>query len=61
MKYEIGSFLIWHTAIRIIRVFPRLKVDYQPLIFWSVLVLDQGIAQGFGSDEEREATMSGRM
>lgn len=54
MQQEVSAFLVRHTAVCVIRVFPNLEVDDQMLIFWSRLILLERVAKRLRTDQVRE-------
>jgi hypothetical protein len=61
IEYEIGALLVRDTAKGVIRVLTLLKIDEKTLVFWSVLVLFQGLRQSLGTNQEGKITIGRRM
>ena len=61
MEQEVRALFIWNSAIGVVRVLPRLKVDHKSLVFGAIFVQLQRINQTLLSDEIRKAARRGRV
>lgn len=61
MKQEVRSLLVRDGGVRFVRVFPRLKVDDEPLILGPLHISLQIVQQSFVPDDIRETALGRAM
>lgn len=59
MQKEVRSLIVWHPAVRVVRVLALLKVDDEPLVARLLLIQLECVIERLGADEVREAALCG--